>query len=89
VLKSQAKRRGLVCSISFKLFHKTICLPCWYMCCGDQSKEFRGLDRKDNELGYEVGNITACCCSTCNFMKGMLGLKAFTAHVHRIEVHRD
>jgi hypothetical protein len=58
------------------------------MCCGDQSKKFRGLDRKDNELGYEVGNVTACC-STCNFMKGMLGLKAFAAYVHRIEVHRD
>ena len=84
VLKSQAKRRGLACSISFELFHKTICEPCWYG--GGHSKKFRGTDRKDNALGYEAGNITACC-STCNYMKGMLDIKAFAAHVHRIEVH--
>ena len=84
VLKSQAKRREMACSISFELFHKTICEPCWY--CGAHSKQFRGIDRKDNELGYEAGNITACC-STCNYMKGMLDVKSFAAHVHRIEVH--
>jgi hypothetical protein len=79
VLKSKAKWRGLTCSISFELFYKTICEPFWY--CGAHSKTCRGIDRKDNELGYEAGNITACC-STCNYMKGMLDVKAFAARVH-------
>jgi hypothetical protein len=65
--KSQAERQGLACSISFELFNKTICEPCWY--CGGHAEKFRGIDRKDNKMGYEPGNVIACC-STCNYIKG-------------------
>jgi len=41
---------------------------CGY-CHGPSNKTGSGLDRMDNDKGYEVGNVISCCMR-CNRMKG-------------------
>jgi hypothetical protein len=42
--------------------------PCWY--CGD-SIESIGIDRQDNAIGYETGNLVPCC-KPCNWAKNKM-----------------
>lgn len=42
--------------------------PCHY-CDGPLEKKGCGLDRKDNTLGYVIGNVVSCC-KECNRLKG-------------------
>jgi hypothetical protein len=54
--------------------------PCAYC---DREIVTIGLDRVDNNKGYVVGNLVACC-GTCNMMKADLALEAFKAHIRRL-----
>ena len=82
-LKSNAKSRGLTCSISFNEFYEISKRPCFY--CGElpitgywenssSRREWHepfissGLDRYDNLIGYELENIVPCCIR-CNRAK--------------------
>lgn len=60
-----ARRRGYAWEITlveFKTFWKQ---PCWYC---DQPIQTIGLDRVDNNQGYTLGNVVACC-EACNKAK--------------------
>lgn len=58
-------------------------LPCHY--CGAAIQTI-GLDRVDNALGYENGNIVPCCI-VCNRMKRDFPLDVFLSHVDSIRRH--
>jgi len=59
-----AKKRGLLFSITEELFEKLRGGKCYYC----DSIENIGIDRVDNNIGYIKKNIVSCC-STCNMMK--------------------
>jgi hypothetical protein len=68
--KYAANKRGKIFTISLAEYQKIILNPCYY--CnnqlGDQSITGSGLDRINNLIGYELGNIISCCW-TCNKIK--------------------
>lgn len=64
----RARTKNIPVSISEARMMEIMKTPCVY--CGYVSKrEFGGIDRMDNELGYEEGNVVPCC-SWCNYRKG-------------------
>lgn len=62
--RRSAKRRGYKFDLTLGEFNWFFHEPCYY--CGKEVA--KGLDRMDNDKGYELGNI-APCCGTCNRMK--------------------
>ena len=67
--------------ISFEEWDRLRFSSCTY--CG---REATGLDRMDNSLGYEPGNVTPCC-KVCNGMKFTLGLKEWLDHMELVLAH--
>lgn len=61
-----AKRHNRTFNISFDTFLKIISESCFY--CGKSANPRNGIDRKDNNIGYELFNCVSCC-SLCNSMK--------------------
>jgi len=74
-----AKARNYSFQLDEEIFFQLVHSPCHY--CGktesneskdyyvkDVSIKYNGIDRIDNNLGYEVSNVVPCC-STCNRMK--------------------
>lgn len=47
-----------------------------------------GIDRVDNQKGYEPGNCVSCC-STCNSAKGDKSLAEFKAWINQAYVHQN
>lgn len=67
----KAKQRNKNFSLSFEEYVIEISKPCHY--CGgllntDKNKGI-GLDRLDNSLGYDIGNVVSCC-GFCNKTRG-------------------
>lgn len=52
----------------------------------DYIVKFNGIDRKDNEKGYEISN-SVTCCSNCNIMKMDMKFKEFLEHIEKIFNH--
>ena len=78
--KKGALDRGYVFSLTFEQFVQFWQKPCIY--CGDKIKTI-GLDRIDNNRGYEIDNITSCC-SRCNRMKLAYTKQQFLEHIQKI-----
>lgn len=81
--KKHSKKR----KIEFNLTQEE-CAPyynsnCFY--CGDLF-DGMGIDRIDSDKGYVLGNIVPCC-SKCNFMKHVLSIDDFIAHIKKILKH--
>ena len=77
-IKGKAKWRNINFSLPFKLYESQLWgKPCHY--CGCEI-EATGLDRKDNDKGYEVGNVVPCC-HNCNNKKGIKPYEEFIAEV--------
>jgi hypothetical protein len=77
-----AKSRGYIFNLTkeeFKSFWKQ---PCHY--CGSPI-EYIGLDRKDNSIGYTVGNIVPCCY-ICNRSKMDMSVKDYIAHCKLVSI---
>lgn len=81
--KRNAKKRNLEWSITLEQFDKLIFSNCYY--CGDEPRVhelkrktliYNGLDRVDNNKGYIIDNVVACC-TICNMMKYTLSLDDF------------
>ena len=84
--KNYSESPNKLCSITFKQFLEFIKIKvCHY--CGETVKwlEYSGndgnhhqynLDRKNNNLGYDVSNCVVCCPS-CNHMKGAVEYSKF------------
>lgn len=44
---------------------------------------YNGIDRKDNNIGYELSNCLPCC-KTCNIMKTDMKYEDFIEHISKI-----
>lgn len=86
-----AKVRGHSFSISLEDFKSLVESPCYY--CGTLNSDYshrtikylsiNGIDRKDNSIGYEIGNCLPCC-KFCNIMKQTLSEENFLNQVDKI-----
>lgn len=85
-----AKSRGIAWSLSVLEFTDLCKRDCFY--CGEspQRRTHRrnpifanGVDRLDSTRGYIASNCVSCC-STCNKMKGTMGVDEFLAQIERI-----
>lgn len=68
IVRSSAKSRGLYCTLTKEQYKDLIVRPCYY--CEDflatvQNSTGIGLDRLDNNSGYELDNVIPCCV-ICN-----------------------
>lgn len=78
--KYSAQKRNLDFKLSFRQFMTFWQKPCSY--CEDEIKTI-GLDRIDNNKGYEIGNIVSCC-SFCNFAKRRSTREQFIQHCRKV-----
>lgn len=92
-----AKKRDLQFSITVDDFIEIIQKDCHY--CGSppvkqkslskiQSIKCNGLDRVDNNLGYRLDNIVACCWK-CNLMKSAMNENEFLSQIDKIYLKRN
>lgn len=71
--RAAAKRRGLPWELSFEQWLNIIQQPCVYGGAqGGLSDLRRGVDRRDNTVGYTVENSQACCCRHNRFKSDIL-----------------
>lgn len=66
--KRDANKRGMSFNMSESTFERITSKNCFY--CGQAPYIRNGIDRKDNELGYDLDNIVPCC-KMCNRMKNI------------------
>jgi hypothetical protein len=86
-----AKVRRLSFTLTLVEFAEITAKPCFY--CGDLPAQRKystfeaylanGIDRRDNNFGYERANCVPCCFP-CNDMKGALGQERFLAQALKI-----
>jgi len=89
--KNGAETRGLSFSLDFPDFLRLTQLDCFYCGVqpaqvSDRGKTpaarkhsayiYNGLDRIQNDVGYELSNVLPCC-STCNYARGGLAQDSF------------
>jgi hypothetical protein len=87
----EAKRRNLSFKLSEEEFHKLTSKTCSY--CGISPAMlidnyavpyvYNGIDRIDNNIGYEISNCTPCC-KFCNCAKSKLTNKEFIKNCERV-----
>lgn len=75
-----AKRRGLEFELTRAQFFSFDGKPCRY--CGISVTPI-SLDRIDNDQGYLIKNVDACC-SQCNSLKHVVGEADFLRHIQKI-----
>jgi len=78
--KQSALDRGKDWSLALEEFKSFWQKPCAY--CGD-IVETVGLDRVDNNVGYQVDNLVSCCCF-CNVAKNNHSREFFLDKVKKI-----
>ena len=83
--KNSAKRRKVEFELNMELFMQYWNKPCFY--CGSEIKTI-GLDRKDNNKGYVIGNIIPCC-SRCNSMKSNMNTDDFINQCKQIILNQN
>ena len=66
--KYRARKKGIAFDITKERYNKMRQSPCYI--CGKEGNRIHnnGIDRIDNQQGYTITNIQACC-SECNYMK--------------------
>jgi len=88
--RCSARSRHIDFSLSKDVFEKLITANCVY--CGKppsnlkRGYSYNGLDRINQDVGYELGNVFTCCY-VCNKWKGELSLQQFLDHVKAIVDH--
>lgn len=70
-----ATKRGWSFKVTYEQFMSFWQKPCVY--CGEDIETI-GMDRMDNEKGYEISNIVPCC-TWCNYAKRQLSREMFLA----------
>lgn len=68
-LKSKARQRGLICTLSYDEYQEIILDARCLYCQAILPEVGYGLDRIDSAKGYVQGNVVPCCTS-CNRIKG-------------------
>lgn len=94
--KNNAKRRGLIWTLSCEQCRVLFNQPCFY--CGvlgsnmAQRKtsifQYNGVDRIDSNLGYTVTNVVTCCC-VCNRAKSDMPAADYIAWLDRVAAFRN
>ena len=96
--RGRAKRLGREFALTKEQFNQIVSSNCHY--CGAkpsnriQSKncygffEYNGIDRKDNAIGYTIGNSVPCCWY-CNRAKGGMSAGDFIVLCRRVISHID
>ena len=94
-----ARDRGHSFTLDEKTFRAITSMPCHY--CGAPPTQVRptngklisngeylhnGIDRADNAVGYDDGNVRPCC-KQCNFAKGALNEREFILWIQRITAY--
>ena len=81
--KCGADERNYIFEITLEEFNKLILENCYI--CGKQSDETHknGLDRFDNDIGYTIANVNACC-GQCNYMKKDIEYDVFIYQLQKI-----
>ena len=91
--KAGAKKRGYDFQISKDLFLELTKKNCFY--CGAEPNHiiknefgtgdylYNGIDRIDNDKGYEIDNVVACC-EACNRAKLEMSKKEFLAWIEKV-----
>lgn len=83
VYLTRAANKDLEFALTKEQFTKFTTEKCYY-CNKDVSKtHINGIDRKNNEIGYNMSNC-ASCCSQCNYMKGSLTVYEFIDTCKRV-----
>lgn len=77
--KGNAIHRKLEFNITLEDVIKLVNSNCFY--CNDVNS--KGIDRVDNNIGYNTDNIVPCC-TTCNMMKKNLSLDVFLQTITKI-----
>ena len=83
ICENSAKERKLSFSITLAQFISVSSLPCVYCF---EKVELRGIDRWNNNIGYEFENCRPCC-KTCNFFKRDMDGLGFVEHCRQIADH--
>jgi len=73
-LKKDAKARKIPFSLTMEEYRECYSGRCGY--CNGEVKNAAGIDRIDNSIGYEVGNIIPSC-KWCNYAKGTWSARSF------------
>ncbi len=79
--KKDAKSRKKSWNLEDEYAKELMVSPCHY--CGIIETKLNGIDRVNNDIGYEPGNVVSCC-SECNYSKHKRNKEQFIAHAKRI-----
>lgn len=85
--KKSAIKRGYSFELSTDSFSRIIKNNCYY--CNTQPKQvigdlvYNGIDRLENDKGYNIENCLACC-GKCNKMKSDMSIRDFEDHIMNI-----
>lgn len=90
--KANARKRGIKFNLSYKEFSSIIQKDCYY--CGDKPSNckkieshdrliYNGIDRVNNNLGYQKGNCVPCC-DFCNKAKRNVDVNLFYEKFNKI-----
>lgn len=94
--RSNARNRNHVFNLSFEDFRILVNQDCFY--CGEMPSieiktnrderiaKFNGIDRLDNDLGYENENCVPCC-TNCNYRKHTLSFDDFISWIRKTYLH--
>lgn len=91
VYKASARRRGHTWGLTDEAFIEIITKECHY-CSEPPSQQmktstslyiYNGIDRVNNDVGYEIGNVVSCC-KICNMAKHVLDRQVFMDWIKRV-----
>ena len=79
-----AQKRRIHFALTKTRFNELILQPCFY-CNNKKDGEVNGIDRLNNNQGYQEDNVVPCC-ETCNSMKGSQHPQEFVDKLHAIHL---
>lgn len=82
----RAIRKNLEFSLTQEQFENFKKTQCYYCNKKTSTTHSSGIDRKNNEIGYNDYNCVSCC-SECNYMKGVLNEEEFVEVCSRVSSH--
>ena len=83
VYAKSAKYRSIPFEISIEDYKLVVNNQCYYCGIVNEKRGFHGMDRKNNNMCYNMNNVVSCC-SMCNFIKGTLPVEDFLQRVTHI-----
>jgi hypothetical protein len=79
-----AQKRRIHFALTKTRFNELILLPCFY-CTYKKDSEVNGIDRLNNNQGYQEDNVVPCC-EPCNIMKGSQHPQEFIDKLYAIHI---